>query len=162
MYDILKNKVDSDNIRYNTARALERLHHTAPPCYFHEILIQDWDNITLPFIKKVYAVRGYRRTRPEIAFYPPMFFVRPEKENLIDAEIIKQVTDLLIDLIKQKQNISQFVRVNCSLALIRWRETSDLKRIEQIVIAEKDDYVKHSLICALKRDEYFQFTCEGE
>ncbi len=127
-------------LRYNAARALERVHPNAPRPYFE--YVSDWDEHGkverfakwnhLEREEAPYVVVGYRHGKGRSVGRQHRF--APNIGTQIDAELQKKVSQACIDTILDTGPTAQsahgneqwdlHLRVNCANTLIRWLDSS--------------------------------------
>ncbi|HAC64184.1 MAG TPA: hypothetical protein DCF68_11745 [Cyanothece sp. UBA12306] len=150
--------------KYDIVRFLERIHPSSPQPYYGFIFQKKSSKVRIQkksskarIQKKsskariqAYAVRGFHKSELQVGIFPSMRF-KQDRGLLKDQE--KRVCETLINLINQvndKQREEElteganFLRVNCSFALIRWfpEELDDdmLNKVKNILEALKEPY----------------------
>jgi hypothetical protein len=125
--------------RYNIARALERIHVSAPRPYFDYILTNPWDTMDpSPNCIGAWAIRGFHMETQKPSPLPPMVFKERPKESeieMLDAKVSEGLLAAMEDL--RDPELPQdaiFWAINCSLALIRWLpQEPGLQQIERLL-----------------------------
>lgn len=159
LMEIVAKKALSEVIRYNAARALERIHPSAPRPHFD--YMSDWGVADFGEIKgklKTWAIRGVGRKERAprefgMTFYIDKFRNRNHENRFPDIQ--KEICNELLNVIESLINSSEYIdlQLNCSHTLIRWhnRENNESKnRINNILKrGEVNNNVKDNLRYAL-------------
>jgi hypothetical protein len=123
MLDLVENKKLNMLVRYNAARALERMHPSGPQPYFE--FMSDWrvgHKAKRRFDMSIYgwAVRGGGLAKRRLGKSPPMAinFTWGTK-NSVDNRLQSVVSARLLKCIIDRDS-SIFLSTNCSYALLRW------------------------------------------
>ncbi|MCH7726855.1 MAG: NACHT domain-containing protein [Planctomycetes bacterium] len=119
----------TNRTKYNIVRFLERAHSSAPRPYWRHMLTTPWPTKPNNNCYGAAAVRGFHKTQPRIGYDTPIHFM--EQYNRCE-ENQKPVSEALVSLMRQVDVESangSFLTVNCSLALMRWLHTNQLKQL---------------------------------
>jgi archaellum biogenesis ATPase FlaH len=128
-------------IRYNAARALERSHPLGPRPYFE--YVSDWgttdfDAFTDRQITQhddgPWVIRGWKALAPACRRY--LTFAPNHPTLPMDAELQRDISarllSLLAGLVRARRGDQMAVRVNVSLALVRWYHPADYDRWREL------------------------------
>lgn len=156
---LVENSALSALVRYNAARALERIHPSSPKPYFD--FTYDWGEASLEAlgtIPDVHTIRGTYKKNPVPA--PAEMVVRTYTEYDKFSSFRKTIVRRLMALLRgQPLNGLQgredgclelyFLKVNCSFALVRWFDFKDKpleKTLFDLVRSERSAIVKENLL----------------
>jgi hypothetical protein len=119
--------------QYNIVRCLERLHASAPKPFCDHVISRAWPSSPGWALFGAWAVRGFQRTERRLAAYPPMTYHWERNDG--SAHRQEEVSACLLDLLENSlesalDEWTQFVGVNCTLALIRWLHPSHVSRLK--------------------------------
>ena len=124
-------------IRYNAARAIERIHPSGPQPYFDFMSdwgSKDWDDFQEDMIVRAYAIRRItsKHGRKPGKSPPLIIDLRRREKHHLESMVGRKLLD-----IASRRNTDKFVRINCTYALIRWiYDEKDLsKRLKKAVEA---------------------------
>jgi len=132
--------------KYNIVRCLERLHPSSPKPYVCHIL--DWVKEEMePDMNRfgAYAIRGFHLSKPTPGYRPSMVF---EENGGCDKirDLEKEVSECLLSIIEElnnKEELSQdadFLRLNCTFALIRWLPHNFTEHNRLLNLLEADNF----------------------
>jgi hypothetical protein len=136
-------------VRYNAARALERVHPSAPRPYFDfgaDWGVKDWSQWRdAPHTEAwgVWAIRGAFLTE-RIADRIPLLEIN--FSQAASPALQRHVSERLVDIIRRENDAD--VLINCSHALVRWcdfRDSGLYRRIAELAAGVQDDRVRENL-----------------
>lgn len=144
---IVENNNLSFLVRYDAARALERLHPSAPKPYFDYASDwgeKNWDKVRNLAIKnniRPNVIRGFGRKKPTPGESSPLAIVKNDvNDNIIQRKVSKVLIDTLETLIEEslQDEGNHFLRINCSYALVRWFHRDDTERLKSLTNIAKE------------------------
>jgi hypothetical protein len=161
IYDVLDRRVDgrdrsySFKVKYNAARALERLHSEGH--LRHWQWIRDYSRLKNPerYLVHGWAVRGFQRKELGFGHRPPIHVAsrasRDEEQGRFSRLLIQKIHELS-EFAELSQDAS-YLLVNLTHALIRWYEPSEVddKRLSRLANDNSylNDHAKQNLDLAL-------------
>jgi hypothetical protein len=136
---ILEGDELDEEVRFNAARALERIHPGAPRPYFD--YISDWGEKEWPRFATAksekdapYTIqgKGLKSVRPARHY---RFSPNDSNALLVDAlwrEVSRRLAALLERLF-EKPEVLSFLRINCSMAWIRWYHRDQAEQLARLL-----------------------------
>jgi len=140
----------SFNAKYNAARCLERIHPSAPECYWQWVVKtrkarkgaagKDAEKDRTGHLIHAYAVRGFQRTDLEIGKHPSLLMcdkgVRGGAKRDSEQERFSEVLVSGVEHLAKYVEIGEgqfYLLINLSYALIRWYSPKHRKRVEALL-----------------------------
>jgi len=117
--------------KYNLVRFLERMHPSAPQPYFDEVM-NCFKNREAIENKKAWAIRGFHEKEPRVKMAYLWF------RKFVTHNLQEYVSDCLLSVLEslaepELHRDAEFLKINCTFALIRWACDSHKERIKTLI-----------------------------
>lgn len=118
--------------KYNVIRCLERLHRSAPRPYYQHALTKAWGRNPSWGCFGAMAIRGFHLPEPRPGFFPPMVYNLPK--NTSDNPKQLEVSNCLLMLLERQHDVDvEYLKINCTFALIRWLHKDHIPRVKSLL-----------------------------